>query len=141
MSFGGLFLPNCTFTSSSSGSGNDARSSSSRNVARSTDYQRCHLHAWHCRNNLKLSFIDASKNGSKEEAGEREFAAAAGAGYRTCVTTRSANIFASHRDHLACLPRNPISGQREGQDVRLLGLWTSGAIPALKNRFRQVVTT
>ena len=79
--------------------------------------------------------------GSKEEAGEREFAAAAGAGYRTCVTTRSANIFASHRDHLACLPRNPISGQREGQDVRLLGLWTSGAIPALKNRFRQVVTT
>lgn len=78
--------------------------------------------------------------GSAGEATEREFAAIPVAGYETAVTTRPANIFAEHREHLHCLPRNLISGEREGRDPNLLNLWVSGTIPALENGFRRVVT-
>jgi len=78
--------------------------------------------------------------GATGEAGPREFAAAQAAGYLTAVTTRPANVFPEHRDHLTCLPRNLVSGEREGRNLPFMKLWFSGTIPALENRLRRVVT-
>lgn len=47
--------------------------------------------------------------GKPEQAGEREFALATAAGFATATTTRKANLFAAHRDHLAALPRVEVS--------------------------------
>jgi peptidoglycan/xylan/chitin deacetylase (PgdA/CDA1 family) len=78
--------------------------------------------------------------GARGEAGQREFDAAESAGYKSAVTTRPANIFPEHRNHRYALPRNMISGEREGRNIDFLRLWFSGTIPALENRFRRVVT-
>ena len=75
--------------------------------------------------------------GSPGEAGTREFAAVEAVGYKTAVTTRPANIFAQHRRYLSCLPRNLVSGEREGRNVNLMNLWLSGTIPALENCLRR----
>jgi len=77
--------------------------------------------------------------GARTEAGEREFEAVRKAGYRTAVTTRPANVFAEHQLHPFAIPRNLISGGREGLNHELLRLWTSGTIPALENRLARVV--
>jgi peptidoglycan/xylan/chitin deacetylase (PgdA/CDA1 family) len=77
---------------------------------------------------------------TKDDAGEREFRVVSSAGYKTGVTTRAANIFPQHRAFTSSLPRNMISGEREGLNLKFLDLWLTGMIPALKNRFRRVVT-
>lgn len=76
--------------------------------------------------------------GSRGEAGKREFEMVKNAGFKTATTTRIGNIFPEHRDHLQCLPRIPISGNRE--DLFSLELFLSGYIPALLHKFRKVVT-
>jgi len=78
--------------------------------------------------------------GSSAEAGSREFDAVKAAGYKSAVTTRAANIFPEHSGHLFCLPRNLISGEREGLNTEILRLWIGGVIPALENGFHRVVT-
>lgn len=60
------------------------------------------------------------------------------AGFKTATTTRIGNIFPEHKDHLECLPRIPISGNRE--DMLSLESFLSGYIPALSHTFRKVVT-
>ena len=76
--------------------------------------------------------------GSRGEAGKREFEMVKNAGFKTATTTRIGNIFPEHKDHLECLPRIPISGNRE--DVFSLESFLSGYIPALSHTFRRVVT-
>jgi peptidoglycan/xylan/chitin deacetylase (PgdA/CDA1 family) len=76
--------------------------------------------------------------GGRGEAGKREFELVKKAGFKTATTTRTGNIFPEHKDHLECLPRIPISGNRE--DAFSLELFLSGYIPALSHRFRKVVT-
>jgi peptidoglycan/xylan/chitin deacetylase (PgdA/CDA1 family) len=43
--------------------------------------------------------------GTKNDVGEREFAIARSCGLKTATTTRSANIFAGHKNYLHALPR------------------------------------
>ncbi len=74
--------------------------------------------------------------GAPDAAGPREFAIAAGAGFKTAVTTRPGVLFADHARHLTALPRISVNGAF--QRVRYLDVLLSGAPTALFNRFRRV---
>lgn len=74
--------------------------------------------------------------GGISEAAEREFLLVRAAGYKTATTTRSANIFPAHRDHLHALPR--IYARNHGIDE--FEMLLSGALPALRFRGRRVIT-
>ena len=76
--------------------------------------------------------------GSKGEAGKREFGMVKSAGFRTATTTRIGNIFPEHRNHLECLPRIPVSGNRE--DMVSLEALLSGFISAINHSFSRVIT-
>jgi peptidoglycan/xylan/chitin deacetylase (PgdA/CDA1 family) len=73
--------------------------------------------------------------GGPVEAGEREFAAAAAAGFATAVTTRPGVLRAQHAQALTALPRISING--EFQRLRYLDVLLSGAPTALINAFRR----
>lgn len=77
--------------------------------------------------------------GSQAEAGKREFELVKKAGFKTATTTRIGNIFPGHRDHLECLPRIPVSGDRE--DLLHLEVFLSGFIPAVDHSFRRMITS
>ena len=74
--------------------------------------------------------------GDKGAAGQREFALARAAGYKTAVTTRPGMIFPESADHLTALPRVSLNGNY--QDARVLPVLTSGAATAMWNGFRRV---
>ena len=74
--------------------------------------------------------------GAPDAAGPREFALAAGAGFKTAVTTRPGVLFPDHVRHLTALPRISVNG--EFQRLRYLDVLLSGAPTALRNRFRRV---
>ena len=74
--------------------------------------------------------------GDKGAAGQREFALARAAGYKTAVTTRPGMIFPESADHLTALPRVSLNGNY--QDARILPVLTSGAATAMWNGFRRV---
>jgi peptidoglycan/xylan/chitin deacetylase (PgdA/CDA1 family) len=74
--------------------------------------------------------------GGSDAAGPREFAIAAGAGFKTAVTTRPGVLFAEHAQHLTALPRISVNGAF--QRVRYLDVLLSGAPSALLNGFRRV---
>jgi peptidoglycan/xylan/chitin deacetylase (PgdA/CDA1 family) len=74
--------------------------------------------------------------GATDAAGPREFALAAGAGFKTAVTTRPGVLFADHARHLMALPRISVNG--DFQRLRYLDVLLSGAPTALLNRFRRV---
>jgi peptidoglycan/xylan/chitin deacetylase (PgdA/CDA1 family) len=74
--------------------------------------------------------------GGTDAAGPREFAAAAGAGFKTAVTTRPGVLFAEHARHLTALPRISVNGAL--QRLRYLDVMLSGAPSALLNRFKRV---
>jgi peptidoglycan/xylan/chitin deacetylase (PgdA/CDA1 family) len=74
--------------------------------------------------------------GSPDAAGAREFALAAGAGFKTAVTTRLGVLFPEHAQHLTALPRISVNGAF--QKMRYLDVLLSGAPGALLNRFRRV---
>lgn len=77
--------------------------------------------------------------GTRQEIGQREIAQVGQCdGIHTAVTTRMGNIFGQHRDALHALPRIQLLGSQ--QDVRILELYLSGLLPAIKNRFKKVVT-
>jgi peptidoglycan/xylan/chitin deacetylase (PgdA/CDA1 family) len=74
--------------------------------------------------------------GDKTAAGQREFALARAAGYKTAVTTRPGMIFPESADHVTALPRVSLNGNY--QDARILPVLTSGAATAMWNGFRRV---
>jgi peptidoglycan/xylan/chitin deacetylase (PgdA/CDA1 family) len=74
--------------------------------------------------------------GGADAAGAREFAAAAGAGFKTAVTTRPGVLFPEHARHLTALPRISVNGAF--QRLRYLDVMLSGAPSALLNRFKRV---
>jgi peptidoglycan/xylan/chitin deacetylase (PgdA/CDA1 family) len=78
--------------------------------------------------------------GGRRAAGKREFELVKRCGFKTATTTRDGNIFSSHRNHLECLPRIPISSADLNKDVSYLNLWVDGLIPCHENGFQRVVT-
>jgi peptidoglycan/xylan/chitin deacetylase (PgdA/CDA1 family) len=84
----------------------------------------------------------AYPHGSKTDVGKKEFDVVKQCGFKTATTTRTGNIFLEHRDYLECLPRiRPrvlIDGS--GREARYLTFWTSGAVPALRNRGKRIIT-
>lgn len=74
--------------------------------------------------------------GAPDAAGSREFALAAGASFKTAVTTRAGVLFQDHARHLTALPRISVNG--DFQQMRYLDVLLSGAPTALLNRFRRV---
>jgi peptidoglycan/xylan/chitin deacetylase (PgdA/CDA1 family) len=73
--------------------------------------------------------------GDRDAAGEREFALAAAAGFKTAITTRPGMLFAENADHMTALPRVSLNGNY--QDARILPVLTSGAATAMWNGFRR----
>ena len=77
--------------------------------------------------------------GTRREIGEREIDQVSQCeGIDTAVTTRMGNIFLQHKEAMHALPRIQLLGSQ--QDVRILELYLSGLLPAIKNRFKKVVT-
>jgi peptidoglycan/xylan/chitin deacetylase (PgdA/CDA1 family) len=74
--------------------------------------------------------------GDRAAAGQREFALARAAGYKTAVTTRPGMIFPENAGHLTALPRVSLNGNY--QHARILPVLTSGAATAMWNGFRRV---
>jgi peptidoglycan/xylan/chitin deacetylase (PgdA/CDA1 family) len=74
--------------------------------------------------------------GDRDAAGDREFALAAAAGFKTAVTTRPGMLFAENTEHLTALPRVSLNGNY--QDARVLPVLTSGAATAMWNGFRRI---
>ncbi|MGY8707035.1 polysaccharide deacetylase family protein [Bradyrhizobium sp. 18BD] len=74
--------------------------------------------------------------GDREAAGDREFAMAASAGFKTAVTTRPGMLFAENAGHMTALPRVSLNGNY--QDTRILPVLTSGAATAMWNGFRRI---
>ena len=76
--------------------------------------------------------------GSSDEAGEREFEIVKQAGFITATTTRIANIFREHQNHLCALPRIPLIETEE--EKKLLKMSLSGFLPAYLHQRKRVVT-
>ena len=74
--------------------------------------------------------------GDHAAAGNREFALAAAAGFKTAVTTRPGMIFPENAAHPTALPRVSLNGHY--QDSRVLPVLTSGAATAMWNGFRRI---
>lgn len=77
--------------------------------------------------------------GSPGAVGAREVGAARACGFETASTTRSANVFPGHLQHLHALPRLCLAGTYPDPIVRWRKL-ESGLIPAKAHRGRRVVT-
>lgn len=75
--------------------------------------------------------------GSEYEAGSREFEIALKLGFKTSTTTRCGNIFPGHAAHLNCLPRITPSPYLITSFPQY---YASGFIPALKQKFKRLVT-
>jgi len=58
-------------------------------------------------------------------------------GLKTATTTRFHNIFKEHREHLHCLPR--VFKLELMPKVKYLGVTTSGAYAALRDRFKRII--
>lgn len=58
--------------------------------------------------------------------------------FKTSTTTRTGNVFSSHKDFKNSLPRIQVLGTQ--RDISVLNMYLWGFLPALKNRFRRVVT-
>jgi len=78
----------------------------------------------------------ASPYGGAGEADGREFRAVRDAGFETAFTTRSANIFLSHRHHPAALPRFDVPGLN---NLEHLEQAVNGLTPAIRYRMKRVV--
>jgi len=76
--------------------------------------------------------------GSPKDCGPRDFAIAAGLGFKTATTTRKGNIFSAHGSHLTCLPRIPVGSKF--RSTRHIRVHLSGATGAIANRLAPVVT-
>lgn len=75
--------------------------------------------------------------GSKNEASTREFQVLKDLGFKTCTTTRCANVFSKHSHHTMSLPRitlSPYIGTPHHQ------YYIDGLIPAIDNKLKRIVT-
>ena len=75
--------------------------------------------------------------GTRGEVSHRVFEVVKQCHFKTAVTTRSANIFPKHKNHLECLPRVELFAQNNIDD---LSLFISGAKFFYKNKWKRVVT-
>ena len=75
--------------------------------------------------------------GSKNEVEEREFELVKQFGFKTATTTRAANVFYEHLNHMEALPRLDLG---EGMTTQKLNFITSGFMHCVQNRFKRVVT-
>ncbi len=76
--------------------------------------------------------------GTVSEIGKREVEIAKNLSlFKTATTTRTGNIFATHKNHLLSLPRIQVLGTWD--DFSILNLYLSGVIPAIKNKFKKTV--
>ncbi len=75
--------------------------------------------------------------GGANAAGDREFKLVREAKFKTGVTTRLANIFPQHRQHLECLPRIDMG---LFSNIARLRTALDGWVPARMNHFKRVVT-
>lgn len=75
--------------------------------------------------------------GKKTEASVREFACAKELGYLTAVTTRMANIFPEHKNHLHSLPRINVN---RVTDKHVLSMQTKGMLPFMVHKGKRIVT-
>ncbi len=77
--------------------------------------------------------------GTSKEVNEREVEwLGKSEAFTTATTTRIGNIFPKHKNHLWALPRIQVLGTWEG--TQILEAYISGIVPALKNKFKKVVT-
>lgn len=58
--------------------------------------------------------------------------------FKTSTTTRTGNIFNKHKEFKNALPRIQVLGTQ--QDFYILNMYLSGFIPAIKNKFKRIVT-
>lgn len=58
--------------------------------------------------------------------------------FNTATTTRMGNIFKAHNNNLHALPRIQVLGTQ--QDLSILDMYLCGLLPAIKNKFKKVVT-
>lgn len=75
--------------------------------------------------------------GTRKDVGEREFAMAQEVGFKTAVTTRSANIFPEHAENLFALPRINVDmnvGEKELQAI------VNGAAQFATHKTKRVIT-
>jgi len=75
--------------------------------------------------------------GGRGEIGKKEIEIAKECGFTTAVTTRSANVFLEHLDHLQSIPRFNMGKEVGAQKLAFL---TSGFTHCIQNRFKRVVT-
>ncbi|MHA6261269.1 polysaccharide deacetylase family protein [Sporosarcina sp. CAU 1771] len=75
--------------------------------------------------------------GSRNEASSREFELIKKLGFKTATTTRCSNIFEGHNSHQNILPRITISPYTETPYIEH---YSKGLIPAIRNKFKRVVT-
>jgi peptidoglycan/xylan/chitin deacetylase (PgdA/CDA1 family) len=78
--------------------------------------------------------------GGKQAAAAREFQIVQDSGFRTATTTRTGNIFGSHKDSLLCLPRIPVYERELQKNIEYLNLWMDGLVPCHENSFQRVMT-
>lgn len=58
--------------------------------------------------------------------------------FKTATTTRMGNIFLDHKQSYFALPRIQVLGNQ--QNLSILNLYLTGVLPAIKNRFKKIVT-
>jgi peptidoglycan/xylan/chitin deacetylase (PgdA/CDA1 family) len=78
--------------------------------------------------------------GGKQAAGTREVQVVKECGFKTGTTTRTANIFSSHKESLQCLPRIPVHEIELHKNIEYLNLWMDGLVPCHENSFQRVMT-
>ena len=76
--------------------------------------------------------------GTRAEAGRREFEIVNNCQFKTATTTRVANIFTEHRNHLECLPRIPVLGGYK--NLTILEMMLAGLFHLRYNGFKRIVT-
>lgn len=77
--------------------------------------------------------------GTKNEIGKREIEIVKNSHlFDTATTARTGNIFEVHKNELHTLPRVQITGDQE--DISIINLYLSGVLPAVKNKFKRVIT-
>jgi peptidoglycan/xylan/chitin deacetylase (PgdA/CDA1 family) len=74
--------------------------------------------------------------GDRIAAGQREFALAKAAGFKTAVTTRPGMIYPESAGYMTALQRVSLNGNY--QDERILPVLTSGTATAMWNGFRRI---
>ncbi|MFN2512397.1 MAG: polysaccharide deacetylase family protein [Pyrinomonadaceae bacterium] len=78
--------------------------------------------------------------GGNDAAGAREFQIVKDCGFKTATTTRTGNIFSSHKDSLVSLPRIPVHEAELQKGIEYLNLWLDGLVPCHENSFARVMT-